>query len=194
MISLLFNKKAIVTIFSILLALIPSAGAWVSSSLSRNVRLPNHPIPKIAGNIIHANKFNTIIGSKKHNLSATQLSLFIKYKDKSDDELSESIVQLSPDQDQLLRDVASSMEEAYGMSWFEKEASWEELKSKHTSLLQEFSNDELRRAYIAQKPKAIDLLLKTPLGPFLLVNLLFLLGGFSWCDTPFLAGSDTCLP
>ena len=84
------------------------------------------------------------------------------------------------------------MEETYGISWFEESSPWDELKTQYPSL-QEYSNDELRRAYVMQKPTVVDLFVKTPLGPFLLLNLVFFLSGFSWCNTPFHVQGG-CLP
>eukprot|EP00581_Thalassiosira_minuscula_P020190 CAMPEP_0183720332 /NCGR_PEP_ID=MMETSP0737-20130205/12964_1 /TAXON_ID=385413 /ORGANISM="Thalassiosira miniscula, Strain CCMP1093" /LENGTH=172 /DNA_ID=CAMNT_0025950177 /DNA_START=123 /DNA_END=638 /DNA_ORIENTATION=+ len=109
--------------------------------------------------------------------SATQLSL-IKYKN-TELESSPPIVELNSEQDQILRDCPPAMEEAYGVSWFEQSEAWDELKNKYP-ILQEYTNGDLRRAFIAQKPNAAELLTKTPLGPFLLLNGVFWLGGFSW--------------
>lgn len=84
------------------------------------------------------------------------------------------------------------MEATYGIAWFEQSEAWDTLKEEHPTL-EQYTNEELSRAFIAQKPTAGDLLTKTPLGPFLVVNGVFWLGGFSWCDTPF-HGVDACLP
>ena len=34
-------------------------------------------------------------------------------------------------------------------------------------------------------PSPVEVFFKTPIGPVLLINLAFLVTGFSWCDTPF---------
>ena len=78
------------------------------------------------------------------------------------------------------------------ISWFQQSEPWEEMKTLHPSLRQ-YINDELQRAYITQKPTVGELLTKTPLGPFLLLNGIFWLVGFRWRDTPF-HGTDACLP
>lgn len=84
------------------------------------------------------------------------------------------------------------MEEKYGISWFEQTKPWDDLKAQYPSL-QEYNEDELRRAYVSQKPTIVELFVKTPLGPFLLLNLILFLSGFSWCDTPFHA-VGACTP
>ena len=107
-------------------------------------------------------------------------------------ESSPPIIELDIEQDQALRDSTPAMEEAYGIAWFEQSEAWDELKNQYPSL-QEYSNDDLRRAFIAQKPTVGDLLTRTPLGPLIVLNGICWLGGFSWCDTPF-HGADACLP
>lgn len=84
------------------------------------------------------------------------------------------------------------MEESYGISWFDETEPWDALKIQYATL-QQYTNEELRLAYIKQKPTVGELFTKTPLGPFLVLNGVFWLGGFSWCDTPF-HGADACLP
>ena len=123
-------------------------------------------------------------------ITSTQLA-FIKWKDKTDEEDTEPIIQLTSEQDQILRDVTTRMEDAYGIGWFEQSDAWDELKEEYPAL-QEYTNDELTKAFILQKPTFIEVFTKTPLGPILLVNAIFKLGGFSWCDTPF-GSADACL-
>ena len=122
-------------------------------------------------------------------ITSTQLA-FIKWKDTTDDD-TELSIQLTSEQDQILRDVTTKMEDAYGIGWFEQSDAWDELKEEYPTL-QEYTNDELSKAFILQKPTLIEVFTKTPLGPILLVNTIFKLGGFSWCDTPF-GSADACL-
>ena len=128
-------------------------------------------------------------GVQSSTISSTQLA-FIKWKDTTDEE-AEPIIQLTSEQDQILRDVTTKMEESYGIGWFEESDAWDELKEEYPTL-QEYTNDELSKAFILQKPTLIEVFTKTPLGPILLVNAIFKLGGFSWCDTPF-GSADACL-
>mmetsp|Transcript_20709 Transcript_20709/g.43243 ORF Transcript_20709/g.43243 Transcript_20709/m.43243 type:complete len:103 (+) Transcript_20709:568-876(+) len=102
------------------------------------------------------------------------------------------MIELTAEEDQALRNSIPAMEEAYGIGWFEESEPWDELKTQYPSL-QSYSNEELRRVFLAQKPTVVELFTKTPLGPFLVLNGVAWLGGFSWCDTPF-HGADACLP
>ena len=129
-------------------------------------------------------------GVQSSTITSTQLS-FIKWKDKTDEEDTEPSIQLSSEQDQILRDVTTKMEESDGIGWFEQSDAWDELKVEYPTL-QEYTNEELTKAFILQKPTVIEVFTKTPLGPILLVNAIFKLGGFSWCDTPF-GSADACL-
>ena len=47
------------------------------------------------------------------------------------------------------------------------------------------SDAELRAAALDLPPSPVEVFFKTPIGPVLLINLAFLVTGFSWCDTPF---------
>ena len=179
------SKPAIIAaILCITLSFAIVTEAWLPCShrtVIRNTRGHQRPVDDI---IIHVETTHTA------KQSATQLSLF-KYKD-TDSESSPPIIELDIEQDQALRDSTPAMEEAYGIAWFEQSEAWDELKNQYPSL-QEYSNDDLRRAFIAQKPTVGDLLTRTPLGPLIVLNGICWLGGFSWCDTPF-HGADACLP
>mmetsp|Transcript_6573 Transcript_6573/g.9579 ORF Transcript_6573/g.9579 Transcript_6573/m.9579 type:complete len:158 (-) Transcript_6573:80-553(-) len=78
--------------------------------------------------------------------------------------------------------------------WFDREAVaaeiWTDVRVKYP-ILAERSDSELRSAYLNLSPTLLDVITKTPVGPFVFINLIFLLSGFSWCDTPF-ANSDAC--
>jgi len=186
------SKQAIAAcILSLTLSFTIVAEAWMPSYSQRTIIRNNgqHNRRHINKSIcVELTDITTI--SKQSTKSATQLS-FIKFKDTSS-EPSTPIIELTTEQDQILRDVTSSMEDSYGIGWFEESESWEELKVTYPTLKQ-YTNDELCKAFIARKPTPVELLVKPPLGPFLLLNGILWLGGFSWCDTPFY-GANSCLP
>mmetsp|Transcript_14202 Transcript_14202/g.30856 ORF Transcript_14202/g.30856 Transcript_14202/m.30856 type:complete len:188 (-) Transcript_14202:216-779(-) len=182
------SKRAIVA--GILSIMAISTEAWLPSSHHRTV-IRNTRVQQrgpIINNNIHVESTDTM--SPQSHASTTQLSLF-KYIDK-DPESTPPIIELDAEQDQALRDSWPAMEEAYGIDWFQQSEPWEEMKVQYPSL-QQYTNGELERAFVAQKPTVVELITKTPLGPFLAVNGIFWLGGFSWCDTPFHI-ADACLP
>ena len=105
----------------------------------------------------------------------------------------EEISNNHPEIDDIIRSSASTfLESKYGVGWFDKSEAWNDLKTQY-DILKEYDNQVLRLLYLRQKPSIIELLTKTPLGPFLMVNLAFLLTGFSWCDTPF-GQIESCSP
>ena len=170
-----------------------SVEAWLPSNFHRNKSdgKVNHRQYSLLP--ININLSCMIETSRKRyiqsSITSTQLA-FIKWKDTTDDD-TEPNIQLSSEQDQILRDVTTKMEESYGIGWFEQSDAWDELKEEYPAL-QEYTNDELTKAFILQKPTVIEVFTKTPLGPILLVNAIFKLGGFSWCGTPF-GSADACL-
>jgi hypothetical protein len=99
---------------------------------------------------------------------------------------------LSSEQDQDLRRAAESLTGEFGYGWFNKDEAWEAFAKEYPQMAEEFSQDELRIAYIKQSPQLLDILTKTPLGPVLLINLIVLASGFSWCDTPFHQDGAQC--
>ena len=50
------------------------------------------------------------------------------------------------------------------------------------------SDEELRDtldSYVNTPPGLQEVLLKTPVGPVIFINILFYVTGFSWCDVPW---------
>ena len=120
-------------------------------------------------------------------------SLNLKYIDKSN--IDDTVIELTPEQDQILRNSVSSLTEKYGPGWFELSDAWDTLRAEYPV---EFgtltNNDDLKKVYLRQSPNnPLDLLTQTPLGPFIVINLLFYFTGFTWCDTPFHA-DGACPP
>ena len=71
-------------------------------------------------------------------------------------------------------------------------ALWDRVRAFSPDLA-DLSDDQLQdvfTSYINTPPSVSDILLKTPVGPVILINLLFFATGFTWCDIPFLS-SDT---
>jgi len=82
----------------------------------------------------------------------------------------EPSIELTDEQDQALRDVAKDFDALYGPRWFDDGEAWEKARSQH-DVLGGYSDEELRTAFIRQGPRLVDVLTETPLGPFVLVNL-----------------------
>mmetsp|Transcript_18812 Transcript_18812/g.26523 ORF Transcript_18812/g.26523 Transcript_18812/m.26523 type:complete len:173 (-) Transcript_18812:224-742(-) len=97
-----------------------------------------------------------------------------------------AVLELTDEEDNALRAaaLAFSKPSAYGDSWFDEAEAWEQTR-KEFPVLGSYSDGELRSAYIRQSPKLLDVILYTPIGPVLAINLLFYITGFTWCDTPF---------
>ena len=159
--------------------LLPSSIPTVNSRRKRRGRQQQTPA-------IYRQEIKTCSSS-----SSTLLNLkFIDSSSSADDEV--SVIELKDDEDQSLRDASKVMEELYGVSWFDNDEAWEQLKMEYP-LLESYTDDELRMTYLKQKPKFFEVFTKTPIGPFLAINLVFLLTGFSWCDTPF-GQIESCSP
>ena len=64
-------------------------------------------------------------------------------------------------------------------------------------MLTERSDKELTAALLTvlnQGPDIVGILLKTPVGPTIAINLLILATGSTWCDTPFVdSTSKACM-
>ena len=137
-----------------------------------------------------AMKKATMIYHRRLQSSSTSTTLNLKFIDKSDVE--ENVVELTPEQDQALRDAVDDLTEEFGPGWFDISDAWDKFRQANPSM-GEFTDAELQRAYYNQSPNPLDLLTKTPLGPFILINGLFWATGFTWCDTPFHA-DGACPP
>ena len=80
-------------------------------------------------------------------------------------------IALTDEQDQALRAVAKHFDVLYGPRWFDDGEAWEKARSQY-DVLAGYSDEELRTAFIRQGPRLVDVLTETPLGPFILINLL----------------------
>lgn len=123
--------------------------------------------------------------------SRTQIQL--KFIDTSDEDKAPKLI-FSPEEDDAVRSVAKSLgsDGAYGPGWFDKSDAWAAAKQDFP-VLEEYEDADLRDAYLKQKPKILEIFTDTPLGPFLLLNLIVKFSGFTWCDTPF-GQATACLP
>ncbi len=83
----------------------------------------------------------------------------------------EPSIALTDEQDQALRDVAKDFDALYGPRWFDDAEAWDKARSQY-GVLAGYSDEELRTAFIRQGPRLVDVLTETPLGPFVLVNLI----------------------
>ena len=117
----------------------------------------------------------------------------MKYIDKSD--IDDTVIELTQAQDQILRNSVSSLTDTYGPGWFELSDAWDTLRKDNPVEFGDLTNnDDLKKAYLRQRPNnPLDLFTQTPLGPFIIINLLFYFTGFTWCDTPFHA-DGACPP
>lgn len=95
-------------------------------------------------------------------------------------------LELTATEDKALRAVSSELrkESAYGESWFENPDAWSQARNDYPELAS-YSDEELRLSYVQQPAKLLDIILLTPLGPVVLINLILYFTHFSWCDTPF---------
>lgn len=96
--------------------------------------------------------------------SLTQTNLFPKKE-------RDPSIALTDEQDQALRAVAKDFDVLYGPRWFDDKDAWEKARSQY-DVLGGYSDEELRTAFIRQGPRLVDVLTETPLGPFILINLL----------------------
>ena len=96
--------------------------------------------------------------------SITQANLFPKKE-------RDPSIALTDEQDQALRAVAKDFDVLYGPRWFDDGEAWEKARSQY-GVLGGYSDEELRTAFIRQGPRLVDVLTETPLGPFVLINLL----------------------
>ena len=117
--------------------------------------------------------------------------LHLRFLDKSNND--EPSLILTPDENKAIREAAKVVgkEDAFGVGWFEVKEAWAKVKKEYP-ILSEYEDSDLKDAYLKQKPNFLEVLIETPLGPVLLINLLVKFSGFTWCDTPF--HSDAACP
>ena len=141
---------------------------------------------------------NTIITRRQQRPTIATSSLklrFIESSSTDEDETTQIVLEEISNNskiDEAIRSSATQMEELYGVGWFDKSEAWKQMKIQYP-FLSDYDDEILRLLFLRQSPKLLDLLTKTPLGPFLAINLLFLITGFSWCDTPF-GQIESCSP
>lgn len=98
---------------------------------------------------------------------------------------------LTDEQDEAIRSFGPVAVEKYGFSWFRSnDEAIQEARDTYP-VLADLTKEEIREAYLKQNPTVLDVFTQTPLGPFLLINIVAYLADFSWCDTPF-GNSDIC--
>ena len=72
-------------------------------------------------------------------------------------------------------------------------ATWDRVRSAFPALAS-LSDEELAIAldsYVNTPPTVWDILLKTPVGPVVFLNIVLAITGWSWCDVPFADKSST---
>jgi hypothetical protein len=96
------------------------------------------------------------------------------------------LLELTEEEDAALRAVsrALSPKSVVGDAWFESPEAWHQARKEHPPLAP-YSDEELKLALLRQPPKVLDVFLYTPVGPFVLLNIVIAFTGLSWCDTPF---------
>lgn len=93
------------------------------------------------------------------------------------------IVTLTDEQDRVLRAVGRAYTRSDGDVWFNDAAVWARVQAEH-AILADYTDVELRSAYVRQRPSLLDVLFLTPLGPVFAVNIAAWYFDFSFCDTP----------
>ena len=78
---------------------------------------------------------------------------------------------LNEEEENALRAAGKDFDVIYGPRWFDNPEAWTKARSQW-GVLSEYSDEELRTAYIRQGPKLLDVITDTPLGPFVLINLI----------------------
>jgi hypothetical protein len=99
--------------------------------------------------------------------------------------------ELTPAKDDAISAAAETLGKEYGVDWFKTAEAWAQAKNDFP-MLASYDDAKRRQPYLMQTPKMLDLLLKLPLGPFLLINLVVLATGVCWCDTPFHQDGAQC--
>ena len=130
--------------------------------------------------------------TRHHRRQQQPSELHLRFID-TDEQASTALPDLTPVEDDAIRAAAETLGKEYGVNWFDQAEAWAQAKDDFP-LLASYDDADLRQTYLKQKPKILDLFLKTPLGPFLLINLVVLATGFSWCDTPFHQDGAQCPP
>ena len=156
--------------------LFASAAAWVPQGVSLN--LPT----KMRGTGKAGLHYPSKVLSSSRQQKSHIIALGLKWKEGDPEQ--EVGLKLTGEEDGALREAGRDLDPIFGPRWFDKADAWDTARKSHP-VLAPYSDDELRMAFIRQPPKFADVLLYTPLGPFLIINLVVYITGFSWCNTPF---------
>jgi len=150
------------------------ASAFISSPLTTHTTFNS-----LQHHTRHISTFTTTAYRHHSTPSSSKLHFLIPKKTEDGPK-----IKLTPEEDDALRIASENLIPSYGYSWFEKPEAYVQLK-KDFPVLASYSDDDLKDAFLKQKPKLADIFLKTPLGPFILINVLAYVTKFSWCNTPF---------
>jgi len=82
----------------------------------------------------------------------------------------EPSIDLTGEQDKALRDASRDLEVLFGPRWLDDSEAWDQARTQFV-VLTNYSDAELRTAYIRQGPRLLDVITETPLGPIVLINL-----------------------
>lgn len=108
-------------------------------------------------------------------------------------ETTRGLESLSPPQQKAFVAAMSSDDVSIPMLVTADAAAWARVREANPEL-QNLTDDELSAAlssYINTPPSLSDVLLKTPVGPVVLINIVFAVTGMSWCDIPFVPTDTT---
>ena len=102
-------------------------------------------------------------------------------------ETSRGLEALTPAQQKAFLSVVQSDDFVMADMVNADDALWNRVRETEPAL-GDLSDDELQTAltsYINTGPNLVDVLLKTPVGPVFLINIVLAATGLSWCDVPF---------
>jgi len=87
------------------------------------------------------------------------------------------LITLDKEEKKALREVQSKFlekEQKEKSEWYNDPGEWAKIKTDYP-LLAKYTDAELRRAYLNLNPTILDVFVKTPIGPMILVNLGFMI-------------------
>ena len=90
------------------------------------------------------------------------------------------LIKLDEEQDKILREFATKIVKEYdgedsAMNWYDDSNSWKKLKTNNPELFDQYTMGELRRAYFNLSPSILDVLTKTPVGPAIAINVIWMI-------------------
>jgi hypothetical protein len=176
--------------FIVCLVVLPS-NAWTSPTTTTTTTTCSYSYS--------SHPWTTTTTARHHRRQQQQLYLTTDDNDNDNDDEPEQEPERertwTPAADDAIRAAGATLGKAseYGVDWFDQADAWTQAKTMFP-VLAAYDNADLRQTYLTQSPSLWDLLVKTPIGPFLLINLVVLATGFSWCDTPFHQDGAQCPP